>query len=130
MLCVLRSVEPLFAETQSEHVDWGRWSFDWEVRDNTGLALRNVKYADELILAKASMPVIRVKYVKERVWWNPFTWFGSRADSGRCGPFQDRLRWQDLVPIVNCGNQTVCLENAIQDNVKWLEVGAYARIGE
>ena len=118
------------AEAQSEHVDWGRWSFDWEVRDNTGLALRNVKYANELILAKASMPVVRVKYVKERVWWNPFTWFGSRADSGRCGPFQDRLRWQDLVPIANCGDQKVCMESATQHNVKWLEVGAYARIGE
>ncbi|NGZ61292.1 MAG: hypothetical protein CV081_12440, partial [Nitrospira sp. LK265] len=75
MFCAFYPSQPLFAETQSEHVDWGRWSFDWEVRDNTGLALRNVKYADELILNKASMPVIRVKYVKERVWWNPFTWF-------------------------------------------------------
>ena len=82
-----------------------------------------MKYADELIPNKVSMPVIRVKYVKERVWWNPFTWFGSRADSGRCGPFQDRLRWQDLVPIVNCGNQKVCMENATQNNVKWLEGG-------
>jgi hypothetical protein len=87
-----------FAETHSEHVNWGKWSFDWEVRDNTGLAIRNVTYRDELVLAKASMPVVRVKYVKEQVWWNPFTWFGSRAESGRCGPFQDRLRWQDLVP--------------------------------
>ncbi|MEK9142064.1 MAG: hypothetical protein AAB308_13505, partial [Nitrospirota bacterium] len=123
MLCALTSVEPVLAETQSEHVNWGPWSFDWEVRDNTGLTLRNVTYADELILTKASMPVVRVKYVKEMVWWNPFTWFGSRAESGRCGPFQDRLRWQDLVPIVNCGDQKVCMERSSQNNVKWLELG-------
>jgi len=92
--------------------------------------LRNVKYADELILAKAGMPVVRVKYVKEMVWWNPFTWFGSRAESGRCGPFQDRLRWQDLVPIANCGDQKICMESSTQNNVKWLELGIYARIGE
>ncbi|MFO0731899.1 MAG: hypothetical protein U0361_13100 [Nitrospiraceae bacterium] len=62
-------------------------------RDNTGLALRDVRYAGELVLSKASLPVIRVKYVKERVWWNPFTWFGSRAESSPLsGPFQDRLR--------------------------------------
>ena len=130
VLCALMSSGPAFAETQSEHINWGRWSFDWEVRDNTGLALRDVTYADELVLAKASMPVIRVKYVKEMVWWNPFTWFGSRADNGRCGPFQDRLRWQDLVPIVNCSNQKVCIEHSTQNNVKWLELGIYVRIGE
>jgi len=64
------------------------------------------------------------------VWWNPFTWFGSRAESGRCGPFQDRLRWQDLVPIANCGDQKICMESSTQNNVKWLELGIYARIGE
>ena len=68
MLYVLARSVSAMAETQSEHVDWGRWSFDWEVRDNTGLALRNVKYADELILAKASMPVVRVKYVIEMIF--------------------------------------------------------------
>lgn len=118
------------ADSASEHVDWGRWSFDYEVRDNTGLALRNVSYGGELVLSKASMPVLRVKYVKERVWWNPFTWFGSRADSGRCGPFQDRLRWQDLVPIVNCGDNKLCIESSTYKGIKWLELGIYARIGE
>jgi hypothetical protein len=27
-------------------------------------------------------------------------------------PFQDRLRWQDFVPTVNCGNQKVCVESS------------------
>ena len=57
-----------FAQSSSEHIDWERWSFDYEVRDNTGLALRHVTYDGELVLGKASMPVLRVKYVKERVW--------------------------------------------------------------
>jgi Cu2+-containing amine oxidase len=67
VLCAVMSNEPAFAETESEHVNWGRWSFDWEVRDNTGLSLRDVTYADEPVLAKVSMPVIRVKYVNEMV---------------------------------------------------------------
>jgi hypothetical protein len=118
------------AEATSEHIEWSGWSFNWEVRANTGLALRDVTFEGEKLLAKASMPVVRVKYVKEMVWWNPFTWFGSRAESGRCGPFQDRLRWRDLVPILNCGNQKVCIETSTQDGIKWLELGVYARIGE
>ena len=87
LLCTLTLPLPGLADEASEHLEWGRWSFDYEVKDNTGLALRNVTYSGEQVLAKASMPVVRVKYVKERRWWNPFTWFGSRADSGRCGPF-------------------------------------------
>ena len=130
LLCALALPLSSRADQASEHIDWGRWSFDYEVKDNTGLALRNVTYGGEQVLAKASMPVVRVKYVKERRWWNPFTWFGSRADSGRCGPFQDRLRWQDLVPISNCGDHKVCVESSTLQGVKWLELGIYARIGE
>ena len=118
------------ADPAAEHVEWGSWTLDYEVRDNTGLTLRNVSYGGELVLGKASMPVVRVKYVKEMVWWNPFTWFGSRAESGRCGPFQDRLRWQDLAPIANCADNKVCVERATVNGVQWLEIGMYARIGE
>ncbi|MCW5800259.1 MAG: hypothetical protein KIT40_17325 [Nitrospira sp.] len=118
------------AEPAAEHLEWGHWALDYEIRDNTGLTLRNVSYGGELVLGKASMPVVRVKYVKERVWWNPFTWFGSRADSGRCGPFQDRLRWQDLAPIANCADNKVCVERATVNGIQWLEIGIYARIGE
>ena len=54
------------ADPAAEHVEWGRWALDYEVRENTGLTLRNVSYGGELVLGKASMPVVRVKYVKER----------------------------------------------------------------
>ncbi len=121
---------PALAQEKTGHIDnWESWSLDWEVKENTGLALRNVTYQGEMVLAKASMPVIRVKYVKERHWWNPLTWFGSRAETGRCGPFQDRIRWKDLVPIKNCGDKMMCVESYEQGGVKWLELGVYARIG-
>ena len=36
MLGMVASSGLSFAETHAEHVNWGKWSFDWEVRDNTG----------------------------------------------------------------------------------------------
>ena len=109
---------------------FGLWSLDWEVKDDTGLALRNVVFDHEKVLAKASMPVVRVKYDKERHWWNPFSLGGSREATGRCGPFQDRLSWTNIIPIVDCGDQKVCVQTYQHNGVKWLELGVYARIGE
>ena len=117
------------SESTTGHLEWTTWGVDWEVKQNTGLALRNVTYGGERVMAKASMPVIRVKYVKEMRWWNPFSWFRSRATSGRCGPFQDRIAWRDLVPIVNCDGEKVCIRAFSREGVAWLEIGAYARIG-
>lgn len=122
---------PVWAqESSSGHLDWESWKFDWEVSGNTGLALRTVTFKDELILGKASMPVLRVKYVKEQVWWNPFTWFGTRAETGRCGPFQDRISWTNIVPIDRCGGKKVCIRAHKMEGLGWLELGVYARIGE
>ncbi len=120
----------LLAEDRSGHIDFTPWSLDWDISDDTGLALRNVFYAGEKVLAKASMPVLRVKYEKERQWWNPFSLGGSRAATGRCGPFQDRLSWTNTVPIPNCGDKKVCAQTYHHDDVEWLELGVYARIGE
>ena len=36
------------ANPTSEHLQWGRWSFDYEVRDNTGLALMRMGLHAEL----------------------------------------------------------------------------------
>ena len=121
---------PSFAEDRFGHVDFELWSLDWEVNDDTGLALRNVVFDHEKVLAKASMPVVRVKYDKERHWWNPFSLGGSREATGRCGPFQDRLSWTNIIPIVDCGDQKVCVQTYQHNGVKWLELGVYARIGE
>jgi hypothetical protein len=131
VLWVLFDSPSLFAEEKSGHIDnFGLWSFDWEITDDTGLALRNVMYDHEKVLAKASMPVIRVSYDKERHWWNPFSLGGSRAATGRCGPFQDRLSWTNTIPMADCGNKKVCVQSYTQGGVKWLELGVYARIGE
>lgn len=121
---------PTYAEDRFGHVDFELWSLDWEINDDTGLALRNVFFDHEKVLAKASMPVIRVKYDKERHWWNPFSLGGSREATGRCGPFQDRLSWINTIPIVDCGDQKVCVQTYQHSGVKWLELGVYARIGE
>lgn len=120
----------MFADDRFGHVDFEPWSLDWEINDDTGLALRNVFYDGEKVLAKASMPVIRVKYDKERHWWNPFSLGGSRAATGRCGPFQDRLSWANIIPISNCGDKKVCVQSYTHSGAKWLELGVYARIGE
>lgn len=119
-----------WAEPSGGHIDWESWSLDWEVKGNTGLALRHVTYKNDLILGKASMPVLRVKYDKERVWWNPFSWFGSREETGRCGPFQDRLSWTNSIPITSCEGKKVCTREHTIEGLKWLELGLYARIGE
>ncbi|GKS57058.1 hypothetical protein YTPLAS18_05850 [Nitrospira sp.] len=137
LICAGLMVGALFVTVPAEaqegsagHVDWESWEFDWEVKGNTGLALRNVTFKDELVLGKASMPVLRVKYEKEQVWWNPFSWFGTRAETGRCGPFQDRISWSNIVPIEPCGGNKVCIRAHTIDGLKWIELGVYARIGE
>ena len=48
---------------QSGHTNWNGWSFDWEVTNGEGLALRNASFNNEFVLWKASMPVIRVARV-------------------------------------------------------------------
>lgn len=126
---LLAYATPSLSQLVSEHVEWEGWKFDWEVRENTGVAIRNVFYKDEMVLAKASVPVIRVQYNKQRTWYKPSTWFASRRD-GYCGPFQDRIKWNDLKQNTECQNRMVCVEPYILDGVKWLEVGGYARIGE
>lgn len=120
----------LAEEERAGHIDFEPWSLDWEIKDDTGLALRNVTFEHKKILAKASMPVIRVKYDKERHWWNPFSLGGSREATGRCGPFQDRLSWTNSVPISNCGDKKVCIQTYRHGDTTWLELGIYARIGE
>lgn len=121
----------LFAEEERfGHIDFEHWSLDWEIRDDTGLTLRNVMFEDKKVLAKASMPVIRVKYDKERQWWNPFSLGGSREATGRCGPFQDRLSWANIVPISDCGDKKVCIQSYRHGDTTWLELGVYAQIGE
>lgn len=122
------------AEPRSGHTDWPPWSFDWEVTGNTGLAIRNVSYSGELVLHKASMPVIRVKYVKEWPRWHPYSWWplrklGFTRRCGKCGPFQDRLSWSRFRKGIACGGK-ICQDSFVSNGIQWLEIGAFGEIGE
>jgi hypothetical protein len=100
------------ARAHSGHTTWGAWRFDWEVKDGAGLAIRNVYYADELVLWKASLPVIRVRY-----------------DSS-CGPYADRITWESLLDVSNCGGAKVCQQSfTTPDGRNWLRIDVLAGIG-
>lgn len=117
------------------HIAWGPWVFDYNVTDFEGLALLNGSYRGISIFYKISLPVIRVKYVKD----------GGVFSSG-CGPYNDIIRWDPytigdlledatyfarnhhLSKISNCGDSYVCVRE-IWDRAA-LEIGVYARIGE
>jgi len=101
---------------QSGHTNWGAWTFDWEVKDGAGIALRNVYYRNELVIWKASMPVIRVHY--------------ATVGGNTCGPYADQINWYSLIPISWCGNQRVCQQSYVSGGHTMLEVGVEARIGQ
>ena len=117
------------AEPRSGTVNWEKWNFGWEVYENQSVVLTDVMYDNELVLAKASLPVIKVKYEREWPWYHPYSWFGIGRSTGRCGPFQDRITWKHLEPVPAC-NSKVCVKPYTVGGIKWLEVGVYARIGE
>ena len=103
----------LQAQPHSGHTTWRGWSFDWEVKDAAGLSIRNVRWQNEQVIYKASMPVIRVRY-----------------DGDACGPYQDRLDWGNLLDISNCGNQKVCQHGFTDGSGRsWCEIGVLAGIG-
>lgn len=129
MLSVVGVTTPAPAQVISAPVERDNWKFTWEVRESTGVAIRDVSYKGKLVLAKASVPVIRVEYDKGFSWYKPWTW-GPREKTGRCGPFQDRIKWKHLRPVKDCNNQPVCVQEYTSGGMKWLEVGGYARIGQ
>lgn len=63
-------------------VSWNDWKFDYHIENTSmeGLTLRNVFYKGQKVLARASLPVVRVKYRGD----------GKHIYSG-CGPFPDRF---------------------------------------
>ena len=101
------------AQAHSGSVNWGHWTFDWEVRDNAGLAIRNVKFDGKTILYKASLPVIRVRYKDDQ-----------------CGPYADRINWDNLLSISNCNDAKVCQRSMKVDVHDWFEIDVLAGIGK
>ena len=55
------AVAPVLAEPQSGAITWEKWAFGWEVQGNQSVVLTDVTFDNELVLTKASLPVIRVK---------------------------------------------------------------------
>lgn len=123
-------ISPVFADWESQPFDWGKWHLQLEMKDGAGLAIKNVSFAGELVLAKGSLPVIRVKYVREWPAWDPRSWFGVGRASGRCGPFEDRISPPKLIKNKNCDGRKLCTATHTLDGIQWMEVGAYAKIGQ
>lgn len=111
LLSVLGFASAAFAT--SGHINWGSWRFDWEVKDNAGIALRNVHYNNRLVLYKASMPAIRVRYQNDV-----------------CGPFLDQINWGKLLNISDCGDRKVCQRSFTVNGLAWAEIGVLAKIGK
>src|SRR6266705_2504479 len=109
LVVVLFGVGP--AQGHSGSKIWGGWTFDWEVKDNAGLALRDLYFNNELVAYKISMPGIRVRYVQK---------------CGSCGPYLDRIHWGDMKIVKNCNGTKVCMREFSYDGRNWLEIGVVA----
>lgn len=101
-------------------IEWEGWSFDYSTNSNSsGLVLTNVRYNGELILGRASMPVMRVEY-----------------ENDICGPYADILSPSQLEPANSgapndvCDNQSVCRRSFTQDGERKFEIGSNWQIGE
>src|ERR1700730_1054358 len=101
------------ALAQSGQVAWGPWQFRWEVADDAGIGLRDVRFEGRTILYRANLPVIRVKY-----------------NGDACGPYADRITWANLTTDNTCQNgQKVCQRTFTWSGREWLEVSGRAFIG-
>jgi hypothetical protein len=68
-------VTTIFSLPDSGTITFGNWSFGWTIHGHDeGLVLRDVRWKDTTVLYKASLPVIRVKYLNDA-----------------CGPFADQI---------------------------------------
>lgn len=101
------------AAPPSGQTAWGRWRFTWVAgAQSEGLALKNVRYDDELVLYKASMPVVRVQYPSIGVVYGDLIGEGT------------------LRPVPWCGNATVCQRSFTSGGREWLELGVLAQLGQ
>ncbi|MBX2883483.1 MAG: carbohydrate binding domain-containing protein [Granulosicoccus sp.] len=122
LLWIVAAVALWFHPTmaQAAAIDWEGWSFDVSTNNNSsGLVLSNVKYGEKVILAKASMPVMRVEY-----------------DNDVCGPYADILSRYALrsatagAPDSACDGQAVCQRTFTRNGEQMLEIGSNWQIGE
>ena len=122
-------------EPSSGSTTWGSWNFDWEVKDGAALGIRNVYYKHKLVIYKANMPVIRVRY-------DPA--FPCLLPGGAVLAFGDRINWSDVQPYVflcspppggkRYGYGTKFYQKSYtisgpSGSRKWLQIGVYAMLG-
>jgi hypothetical protein len=135
------------ADYRNGHIGWEGWELDYLVSSTEGLSLLNGHYQGRKLWKKLSLPVIRVKYVKDGtgIPYYPFP--------DGCGPYADHIQWitaeqlyaklsdisgfpHHLVRIKRCDDQYVGISSfEIPGSnggpaTRWLEIGVYARIGE
>ncbi len=127
-------------------VAWKGWQFHYRLESGarTGLQISDVVYDGRPVVQKMSLPVIRVRYARDTVWYKPWTWFPfDRLLSQGCGPFNDRIDASNVevpagadAPVTPwprdpeaCPGK-VCRREWPQGEAEWLEYGAYARIGK
>lgn len=125
-------------ETNTGHIQWGDWFFDYGVFGSEGLSLVDGHFRGYKMFNKLSLPVIRVKYVVDE------SGFSALVGTG-CGPYNDQIIWdtddfgENLNPIAGphhlvkivCsdGNRYICREEITLGGLPHLRLGVYARIG-
>ena len=68
-------------DVRNGHLQWEKWCFDYLVSHTEGLALLNGYHDGRKVFKKLSLPVIRVKYVKDGS--------GTHASPDGCGPYAE-----------------------------------------
>lgn len=114
-------------------VNWSDWDFEYKIENNDmqGLVLSQVKYKNTLVISKASLPVVRVKYKGK----------GNNIASG-CGPFADKfysnnfagllspaLHWETIKPYNDKASEVVSIEGTTSSNNDYFGIFVYAEIG-
>lgn len=130
-------------EANSGHLKWGKWALDYGVFGKEGLCLVDGYFAGQKMFYKLSLPVIRVKYVRDEYWHGASSLLGVG-----CGPYNDQITWdpEDLgetvtAPLpgvgqhhlvkVDCpgGDRYICTDEVDVGGVPHVRLGVYARIG-
>ena len=112
----------LFAPSmvQAQEISWQGWEFSYSTNNNSsGLVLSDVTRDNKKILAKVSMPVMRVEY-----------------DNDVCGPYADimsigaRSNRYSTPNNLSCNTEGVCQRTFTRNGEEMLEIGSNWQIGE